>query len=147
MNIRLCSVRQPWAWALVHGGKDVENRSWSTKYRGLLAIHAGLRDHGTLKHDNWREFETQYFGRDVFAGYTSDQPRGAIIGIVQLYGCEPGHLVDSIWRDNEPGWFAWKVRKPVALDTPIPFKGQLGLREIPDAELAAFLKETWRQAT
>lgn len=34
------SLRQPWAWAVVHGYKDVENRSWSTKHRGPLLIHA-----------------------------------------------------------------------------------------------------------
>lgn len=34
------SIRQPWAWAIVHAGKDVENRDWRTKYRGLVCIHA-----------------------------------------------------------------------------------------------------------
>jgi hypothetical protein len=37
------SVRQPWAWAIVSGYKDVENRSWPTNYRGTLFIHAGQR--------------------------------------------------------------------------------------------------------
>ncbi len=36
------SVRQPWAEAIIRGGKNVENRSWMTKYRGLIAIHAGM---------------------------------------------------------------------------------------------------------
>lgn len=41
--MRALTVRQPWAWAIVHGGKDVENRSRSLgPYRGLVAIHAGL---------------------------------------------------------------------------------------------------------
>ena len=35
------SVRQPWAWAIVNGFKDVENRSWATAYRGPLLLHAG----------------------------------------------------------------------------------------------------------
>lgn len=132
MIIRLLSVRQPWAWALIHGGKDVENRSWRTNYRDLLAIHAGLQDHDTLKHDDWKAFEAHYIGSDVFAGFEADkEPRGAIIGIVEIYGCEPGHLVDSVWRDNEPGWFAWQVRNPVVLPEPIPCKGQLGLGKLP----------------
>lgn len=38
---RALSVRQPWAWAILHAGKDVENRSWATGYRGELLIHAG----------------------------------------------------------------------------------------------------------
>lgn len=36
--MRILSVRQPWAWALVDGWKDVENRSWRTAYRGPIAI-------------------------------------------------------------------------------------------------------------
>jgi hypothetical protein len=37
--MRALTVRQPWAWAIFHG-KPVENRSWATKYRGDLLIHA-----------------------------------------------------------------------------------------------------------
>ena len=35
------SIRQPWAWLIVNGHKPVENRTWSTSYRGELLIHAG----------------------------------------------------------------------------------------------------------
>lgn len=35
------SIRQPWAWLIVHGHKDVENRSWPTPYRGRFHVHAG----------------------------------------------------------------------------------------------------------
>lgn len=39
------SVRQPWAWAIIYAGKDIENRSWQAvnrglKQRGRVAIHA-----------------------------------------------------------------------------------------------------------
>jgi len=39
------SVRQPWAWAIIHAGKDIENRSWQAvnhglRQRGRIAIHA-----------------------------------------------------------------------------------------------------------
>ena len=42
--MRVLTVRQPWAWAIIHGGKDVENRSRNIagSYRGPVAIHAGL---------------------------------------------------------------------------------------------------------
>ncbi len=43
--MKALSVRQPFAWAIVHGGKDVENRSWATSYRGPVLIHAGMRWH------------------------------------------------------------------------------------------------------
>ena len=35
------SIHQPWAWAILNVGKNVENRRWRTRYRGPLLIHAG----------------------------------------------------------------------------------------------------------
>lgn len=34
------SLRQPWAWLVVHGGKNIENRRWNTHRRGYFLIHA-----------------------------------------------------------------------------------------------------------
>ena len=42
--MKALTVKQPWAWAIIHGGKDVENRSWMPNLgpRGMrIAIHAG----------------------------------------------------------------------------------------------------------
>jgi hypothetical protein len=39
--VKCLTVCQPWAWAIVHGRKHVENRTWATDYRGPLLIHAG----------------------------------------------------------------------------------------------------------
>mgnify|MGYP001137357808 FL=1 len=53
--MRAITVRQPWAWAIVFGQKDVENRSRNIagRYRGPVAIHAGLRDDdAVLDHEN-----------------------------------------------------------------------------------------------
>lgn len=38
--MKAISIRQPWAWLIVNGFKDIENRSWRTKYRGPVLIHA-----------------------------------------------------------------------------------------------------------
>lgn len=38
--MKALSIRQPWAWAILYAGKDIENRTWWTKYRGELYIHA-----------------------------------------------------------------------------------------------------------
>ncbi|MQA14935.1 MAG: ASCH domain-containing protein [Pseudonocardiaceae bacterium] len=38
--MRALSIRQPWAWAILHAGKDVENRSWPIRHRERLVIHA-----------------------------------------------------------------------------------------------------------
>ncbi len=41
MTERAIVIHQPWAWAIIHGCKDVENRTWRTKHRGPLLIVAG----------------------------------------------------------------------------------------------------------
>jgi len=44
--MKALSIRQPWADLIARGIKDVENRTWSTKVRGIILIHAGKRfDH------------------------------------------------------------------------------------------------------
>ena len=35
------SIRQPWAWLIVNGFKNVENRTWKTPFRGEFLVHAG----------------------------------------------------------------------------------------------------------
>jgi hypothetical protein len=34
------SVRQPWAWVILQAGRDIENRTWPTRYRGRVLVHA-----------------------------------------------------------------------------------------------------------
>lgn len=38
--MKALSVRQPYAWLIVNGIKDIENRTWRTGYRGPVLIHA-----------------------------------------------------------------------------------------------------------
>ena len=40
--MKCLSLRQPWAWAVVHAGKSVENRRWNTNFRGEFLIHAAV---------------------------------------------------------------------------------------------------------
>lgn len=70
--MRAITIRQPWAELIVLGKKDVENRSWRTRHRGPLLIHAGAGA-------DWDYFE-EYAVRD-------DAVRGAIIGVVELLEC------------------------------------------------------------
>ena len=51
-TLRVLTVRQPWAWAIVHGGKDVENRTRNLagSYRGPVAIHAAASTSGDRHH-------------------------------------------------------------------------------------------------
>lgn len=38
--MKALSIRPPWAWAILHLGKTIENRSWKTHYRGPILLHA-----------------------------------------------------------------------------------------------------------
>lgn len=118
----MLTVRQPWAWAIIHGGKDVENRTWPTSYRGPLLIHAGSA------------FEPD--GYETVKGLAIQTPppvgefvHGAIIGVVDLVDCVQGS--DSAWAAN--GQWHWCLRNPRAFDQVVPCPGKLGLwRPPPD---------------
>lgn len=132
------SIKQPWAYLLCAGIKNVENRTWATKYRGRVYIHASAKPAG------------QYFSEGVF---TADQLNhliqskkinqiekvqlSAIIGCVDIVDCTINH--DSIWAEkseiglldeptNEYGKpvYNWVLANPVLFDKPIlNVKGKL----------------------
>ena len=118
------TVRQPWASAILHGGKLVENRSWPTKYRGPVAIHAGLAIEDKVFFDFVRARGLEgvlSFGQDAIA----DLPRGAIVGLVDLVDCVTGH--PSAWFE---GPFGFVLANPRPL-RPIPCRGALQLFDLP----------------
>ncbi len=109
------TVCQPWAYAIIHGGKDVENRSWPTSYRGLLAIHAG-------KSRSWLD-------PDCPMPDGTDHPPldklvfGAVIGIVELVDCLPIRRCKSIWAE---GPWCWVLRNARSIE-PVLASGQTRL--------------------
>ena len=118
------SVRQPWAWALVDGRKDVENRTWMPSYTGRLWIHASRKpvDEADLA---WlRETLPHVSIPTAF-------PVGALVGYVTLVECK----IDSpsIWY--RPGHYAWIVRDAVALREPVAMRGRQGIWAIDEDDL------------
>lgn len=78
---RALSIRQPWAWLIVNGYKDVENRSWTTKIRGWIGIHAGLKfDKDAYE---WVKFTFP----DIKMPIIEDFHRGGLVGKVRLIEC------------------------------------------------------------
>ncbi len=78
---KVITIQQPLAWGVVKGFKDVENRGWSTDYRGLLWIHAGKshdNTNGTTPAD-WEEFPGLPDWKEL--------PYGYIVGCVDLENC------------------------------------------------------------
>ena len=115
------SVRQPWAWAIIQGGKDIENRTAGAIRAGRMdrrriALHAasGMSE----REYRWAVWKLQAVG--VRPPRPDALARGAIIGAVDV--------VDIVDRCDSP-WFGGPcglvLRNPSAVD-PIPAKGALG---------------------
>ena len=116
--MRALSIRQPWAWAILHAGKDVENRSWQTSYRGLLAVHVG------------KAVEREAV--DYLRAYGHPVPdrlvTGALVGVVRVTGY--ASVTESWW--GVPGQYQWQLTDPRPFAEPIPWRGHLGLFDVPD---------------
>ncbi len=119
--MKAITIHQPWAWAIVQGLKNIENRTCPTKYRGKLLIHAG---------NSKKSINAGYvFMHRVSSHNDTEIPLldeliyGSIIGEVELVDCIRNS--DSIWA-MEAHWH-WILRNAVKYDNPIPCKGQSGL--------------------
>lgn len=136
--MRILTVRQPWAWAIIHGGKDVENRGTNIAgdYRGPVAIHAGKGFDRLGRADIHTPGVAAAIAAIAAAGFPNLQ-FGTIIGVVDLVGVHEAHPdcpLESVWA-APTGWHL-ELRNPRPLHNPIPFKGALGLRKL-DPETAA----------
>lgn len=118
------SVRQPWASLICSGVKDVENRSWKPKKApGRILIHAGA------------SLDKNATGlSQQFLGCTAKKlPISAIIGYVEVYGFTKHS--DSAWAGDGTGaeW-KWMLRNAKLFKQPIPYKGRLGLFNVPEID-------------
>src|SRR4051812_33612103 len=114
--MKVIVVRQPWAWLIVNGFKDIENRTWATRYRGPLIIQASARRPTEREMDEFRHFARK---RRVKLPESFDL--GGIVGIVRIDDCVSTSR--SKWFEGPIGWVLSKPRKLPF----IPLKGQLGL--------------------
>jgi hypothetical protein len=114
-RLKALSVRQPWAWLIVNGVKDIENRSWRTHLRGPLLIHASRSLEGYA--ENIESVERKH-GISV----PSELDRGGIVGVVDLIDCVESHK--SKWFEKRK--FGWVLANPRRVKLR-PCKGAVGL--------------------
>lgn len=62
--LRAITIRQPWAWLIVNGYKTIENRSWNSRFRGRVLIHASA-SRSISYHEHALIFVQTYVGGDV----------------------------------------------------------------------------------
>jgi hypothetical protein len=114
--MKALSIRQPWAWLIIAGYKDVENRTWRTTYRGPLLIHAARRPDDVIL-----DIENRY-------GVRIDRKALQFAGIIGRV-----ELVDVVKRSDSKwflGPFGFVFRNPVALPF-APIAGKQKLFDLP----------------
>ena len=122
--MKVIVIRQPWAWLIVNGIKDIENRSWRTRYRGPLLIQASARKPSKREMEDFRVFALK---RGV--KLPDEFEFGGIVGRVQLDDCVDKSR--SKWFEGPVGWV---VSKPKKLPF-VPSKGRLGIFDPPQRVL------------
>jgi hypothetical protein len=148
--MKTLSLTQPWASLVAIGAKRVETRSWTTSYRGPIAIHAAKGFPKWAKETVWQEpflqrlRDAEIIRFNIFAGYAGEGegsfPLGAVIAtanLVDIWRVEKASEPQS-WRlsadeiafgDYSRGRYAWFLSDVKQLPEPIPARGALGLWE------------------
>lgn len=131
------SLRQPWAWMVVHGGKSIENRRWNTRTRGPFLIHAAKG----MTRDEYED--ACAFAKDVAPDLVvppaADLLRGGIIGRARLVDVVPPCVeAESLfWKPCAHAWHMPAQYGFVLADVePLPFqplRGELGFFKVADA--------------
>jgi len=131
--MKAISLLQPWATLVVMGIKTIETRSWGTKHRGAILIHASLGKSGS-----------------IFAGEPDFKklPFGAIIGqatITDVIRVEHLAMTDEMinrltleekaFGDYSEGRHAWMLEEHLQFDKPIAARGTLSIWEYPNPNL------------
>lgn len=110
------SIRQPWAWLILHAGKDIENRIWPTTYRGRVLLHAAK---GMTLSDYDDAAETlEIIRQDIRLPMKHELERGGIVGEMEIIDCVTDS--DSPWFFGPYGFVLRNVK-------PMPFKSCRGM--------------------
>jgi hypothetical protein len=120
--MKALSVKNPWAWLICSGLKNVENRTWKTNYRGRILIHAPAKED--------RDWYTIYpfHARAIRPNIPDDLIFSSIIGEVDIIDCIQNS--DSIWAQQN--CWHWILKNAILYNQPITnVKGKLGLWEYP----------------
>jgi hypothetical protein len=118
--MKAISIRQPWAWLIVQGYKDVENRTWATKYRGPILIHAGKTCDPAF--DELRQMLREEF--DIHVPPRKQIPRGGVVGQATIVDCVTDYDSDFFVG---PYGFVLEDAQPLPFQ---PCRGWLGIFDL-----------------
>ncbi len=127
------SIRQPWAWLIIHAGKDIENREWRSTFEGRIQIHAG-KTMGRAEYEHAVvscEVVSDKTGRLIQLPPPSEIPLGGIVGSVEIFGCV---------TESESPWvcgaYGFLLRDPRPSEF-YPVMGRLGFFDVKAPQLAS----------
>jgi hypothetical protein len=131
--VKALTLWQPWAGFVAAGMKRIETRSWPTKYRGEVAIHAGM------KLTPWAKDFPPHILRGLLEADPDGKLRhyGSILAVATLSDCiRTQDLVclddrERLLGNYEPGRWAWRLESVIVLDNPVPCRGMQGLWTVP----------------
>jgi len=148
--MRALTVRQPFAWAIAHRGKRVENRSRRFHYKGPLAIHAGSM-FGKSERDAIPFVADRSRVPYVTVGEGS-RVRGVIVAVARIDGLcstsrQSSEIVCECGPWAQPGHHHLILTDVRPLDKPVPCKGMLGLWRLPEDVEAAVMAQLGEAAS
>lgn len=135
--MKIITLWQPWASAIAFGWKRNETRSWSTNYRGAIAIHAGLAGSPKAALQLAQEVNASAGHPELLSGRRAkDWVFGAIVAIATVAGVLPSEVarkkigrLERAWGVYDDGRFAWALEDVHAVE-PLPYTGAQGLRDL-----------------
>jgi hypothetical protein len=140
-TLRALTLWQPWAHAVAHLGKDVENRTWKpwpSVIGTRIAIHAAAKvDHlyeAAAERHIARVAYHQLLNADLARG---PLPRGVIVATARVTGFV--HESESPRSPWFGGPYGWTLDEVIALPAPVPCRGAQGLWRVPDDVAALVL--------
>lgn len=147
--MKALTLWQPWASAIPLGLKSIETRSWSTRYRGLLAIHASSRVSHLPRRARtlFGNFKVERDGSGLLLrggrlAWPYRMPLGAVVAIVSLQDCVPVEAVRNTISEVEHAFgdysdrrYAWLFRNVLPIPDPIECNGRQGLWTLPQEVL------------
>lgn len=140
--MKALTICQPYAHLIVTGEKRVENRTWPTRYRGPLLIHAGKSKAWLTEEDGmyYPDGKPRKIDHDEATGKVFDF--GALVGVAELVACLHIDKIEDGNYDTRYPWlrehahtegtWCWVLERPRRLHRAIPFRGALGLFDAPD---------------
>lgn len=144
--MKAITIKQPWASLIVEGIKDIENRTWPTKYRGRVLIHASAKSVPGLPCEILSSIQYAHVFSELKLNSLVGE-KGAIIGSVEIVDCVMNH--QSIWADKTDGiidsntnefiakrnpkpTYNWVLANPILFPESIPAKGTLSFWDYPN---------------